>query len=226
MARAASPPETSALKHQGYRLLNRGLFPVCDRCAVREHCEDYQAGGTCRPAAQAQADLERELLALPGIDRVRDGALVAEYARVKLAIDVVDLHLAAAGLVLPGATPGAGGGGYVEVQPAATFRLKLSGRLQALADALGLSPSAAHRLKANNERGPAAGIMQAFRTLEAEDAAERLRREAVDADFTTQEATGDTEGNPAGADMPGGTEDAPGGAGPTEGEDTEGGADQ
>jgi len=151
------------------------------------------------------AQVERDLRALPGI-LPQDAGLCAEYARLLVLRDVIDLHTAnAAGVFLPGADKG-----YIEAQPIMDLLLRLSARLQALANDLGLSPAARSRLRTDPDRGPGARIADVFRQLEDEDRAEREKAQALDAEFTTADQDGPqgAQADGAGVDAPEDAEDA------------------
>jgi len=181
VARTVSPPETAACKHQLYRFLDRGLWPVCARCAAREDCPDKTEGGVCGPAQAAQESIFRQVMELPHV-RPEDAGLVAEYAKLTVACEIVDLHVARAGLVLSSE------GEPVAAQPILGERLRLSAALRALAGDLGLSPAARSRLRQDPDRGPGAEMARLVRA--AREAEEAERREVVDGDFSAEEDDG------------------------------------
>ena len=130
------------------------MAPACDRCVGRATCDLYQAGGTCVIAEQYQADLlaalECEVEITPALRPV-----ALEYCRLACALAIAQVFLAQAGPFLPGYE-----NGYIEAQPIMQRRDGWSSRLQSLANDLGLTPAAKHRMKAN-ERTHAGDILAA-----------------------------------------------------------------
>ena len=147
-------PELARLSHQTRRWLERSMSPCCDRCVGRATCDLYQAGGTCVIAEQYQADLlaalECEVEITPALRPV-----ATEYARIATALAIAQVFLAQAGPFLPGAE-----NGYIEGQPILQRRDGWSSRLQSLANDLGLTPAAKHRMRAN-EKTTAGDILAA-----------------------------------------------------------------
>jgi len=234
-------PGQAALTHQGYRwwqgaMANAALAPACDRCIAKDTCDQFTPGGTCAPAEEEQAALVAEVMALDHV-RPQDHRLVREWAKVAVALDIVDAYIGRTSPFLPGADAG-----FLECQPVLQWRAQLSAALSRLAGELGLSPAARSRLATSKDR-PLHPLERVILEADRQDQLERAgavdaewedEPDDQDADTDPDEGDGDADQTPpqgdtgdgGGEDPQGGTEDAPGGAGPTEGEDTEGGADQ
>lgn len=134
-------PETQRLTHQAHRWLGRALAPSCDHCADREHCEAFEAGGTCRLAEQEQADLYAAVMSLPHV-RPEQAPLVRAYCRDAVFVEIVARYLGATSPFLPGAEKAA----YVEGQPVLKNYSAAVARMLKTAEALGLTPAARNRL--------------------------------------------------------------------------------
>jgi hypothetical protein len=186
-ARAVSPPETAALKHQTDRFLDRALAPACDRCVIKEACGEFREGGTCILAERQQAQIEEQVMALPQV-LPQDMPLVREFAKVATAIGIVDRYVAHASPFLPGAESG-----YIEPQPVMALRLRLTAQLRALASDLGLSPIARTRLASSRD---VEKLLTLLRDLDKPEDAE-----TVDAEFET-EGDNDAGDREAGPDSP------------------------
>jgi hypothetical protein len=150
-------PGEAALTHQAWRNLASGLFPVCDKCAARDRCTEYREGGTCTPAARAQAAQLKAIMALPQVTEM-DRWAAEEYARIATALRIVDLHLAHAGLFV-----GDGAGSYLEEQPVMRLRMKLSNALRQWAGELGLTPAARKRLEQEHQADSAVAVIAELR---------------------------------------------------------------
>ena len=182
------PPEEASLTHQGRRFLNRALAPSCRMCIVRDECEAYVDGGTCRLAEEAQAEIQESIMALPHIDPVQDLELVRQYAKLSVFVAIVDRYLSAQSPFLPGAD----GSGFVQAQPILRERMAAIGTLARLASELGLTPLARKRLQADTERGPAAAIAQVF--AEAAKLEKASREKALEGEFEAADEA--SEGDP------------------------------
>lgn len=167
----------ASITHGLSRYLSRSIAPPCVRCAAREECEEFRDGATCIVAERHQAQIVRDLRALPHLGAV-DLPLVHEYAKVATAIVIADTYLARTGPLLPGDDKG-----LLEYQPAMQTRLKLSERLEKLAGTLGLTPVMRAKLAAKEGNG-AADLAVAIRELQQQRQAEKA--EAVEGQFTTE----------------------------------------
>ena len=136
-------PLTSAVRHGGYRLLERGLAPPCDRCSFSEGCPEHEPGATCRVAERHAAEVAEELLALPHV-KPEDRFLVAEFAKLSTLALVLDAYTATNGLfVVDEEHPN-----VLTPQPCVTrLRLAVSNNLRQLGETLGLTPLARARLE-------------------------------------------------------------------------------
>ena len=133
-------PELARLSHQGRRWMERSLAPSCDACIARATCDAFEAGATC---AIAEAHQEALLEAVrPEVDTTPAlEPLVREYCKLVVGIGIIDTYIAHGSPFLPGAPA------YLEEQPVFGLRLRMSGRMEALADKLGLTPAAKHRMR-------------------------------------------------------------------------------
>jgi len=163
-ARAASPPETAPVTHGGY--MHGSL--TCDACKIESSCDRYQAGEICaldveftqarrRALARALQNSGHSLeLHGPLIERaVLAGVLVQRMARY-LGIHG-DLH------------PGALRKGTVAEQPGANFLLKAMAAERQAVEALGLTPAAIAKIKADEDgaRGGPSALAIAIHQAEA-----------------------------------------------------------
>jgi len=170
----------AAITHGLSRYLSRSIAPPCKRCAAREECEEFRDGATCIIAERHQAQIVRDLRALPHLGDV-DLPLVHEYAKVATAICIADTYLSRTGPLLPGDDKG-----LLEYQPAMKERLKLSERLEKLAGTLGLTPVMRAKLAAQ-QSGPASALAAALKQLEQQRAPQPA--ETLEGQFTTEEDT-------------------------------------
>lgn len=155
-------PDLAGLTHQGDRWMKHAMAPACDRCMARGDCGQYQQGGTCVLAEAYQADvmaaLEAEVDVTPALR-----PLAEQYAHLATAVKIVDLWIARSSPFLPGAE-----GGYLEGQPIMAQRDKWVSRMQALANDLGLTPAAKHRMKAEKQQDAGANLAKALVELQRE----------------------------------------------------------
>ena len=146
-------PELARLSHQGRRWMERSLAPSCDACIARATCDAFEAGATCAIAeAHQEALLEAvraEVETTPAIE-----PLVREYCKLVVGLGIIDTYIAHGSPFLRGAPA------YLEEQPVFGLRLRMSGRMEALADKLGISPAAKFRMRAD-EKANAGDILAA-----------------------------------------------------------------
>lgn len=138
-------PEEARLTHQAVRWRNRGLFPLCRKCILREKCEVYDSADddrTCPIAQEAYTDLVAAINSLPQI-KPEDMPVVIEYARQVIFVQLIDIWIGEIGPFLPGKRKGT-----LEPQPVLTgLRYTAAGHIARLSDRLGLNPAARAKLK-------------------------------------------------------------------------------
>ena len=175
------PQPWGAQTHGLFTWTTRGVGPICNKCPVKDECPAYADGARCRIAAEKLQALVEATMKEPHIQQ-SDMPTVVEYARAVVGLDIAALHLDAAGPFLPGADKG-----FLDVQPAQQWRLKLAALELKLAAELGLTPMARHRLKSSiDSKGAGATLAAALGEL-AQQEAEARKAGAVDADFTAEE---------------------------------------
>jgi hypothetical protein len=150
-------PGEAHLKHQAHRFMDRGLWPVCSRCPVREQCERFDAHGTCVVAAEAQVAVMRQVMALPHV-RPEDAPIADEYARLTVFVNVLDLYLSRHGALL-----GNGDAPFCEGQPVLAQRAKFSKLRLEHARELGLTPAARKRLEQEHQADGAVAVIAELR---------------------------------------------------------------
>ncbi len=146
------PGEVAPLKHQAYRYLENtdgqglGLLPLCNRCVLRERCPEYDSaeGAICRPAAEAQRYLLRQILDLPQVDPVQDFALVCEYVKMAIMLQIIDRYVTETGMFQ---TTKKG----PDLTPILHRRITYASHLARLSDRLGLNPAARQKLGASGK---------------------------------------------------------------------------
>ncbi len=146
-------PELARLSHQGRRWMERSLAPSCDACIARATCEAFEAGATCAIAEAHQDALLQSVRAEVDVTPAVE-PLVREYVKLVVGLGIIDTYIAHGSPFLPGAPA------YLEEQPVFGLRLRMSGRMEALADKLGISPAAKFRMRAD-EKATAGDILAA-----------------------------------------------------------------
>lgn len=146
-------PELARLSHQGRRWMERSLAPSCDACIARGSCEAFEAGATCAIAEAHQDALLQSVRAEVDVTPAVE-PLVREYVKLVVGLGIIDTYIAHGSPFLPGAPA------YLEEQPVFGLRLRMSGRMEALADKLGISPAAKFRMRAD-EKATAGDILAA-----------------------------------------------------------------
>lgn len=152
-------PSTAALSHQAIRWRERGLFPLCRKCILREKCEVYDPADddrTCPLALEAYGNLIETITVLPQI-QPEDLPVVVEYARQVVFVQLIDTWIGEVGPFLPGASEG-----FLEPQPAlGGLRYTAAGHIARLSDRLGLNPAARAKLREAGQVPPlAARVLQ------------------------------------------------------------------
>ena len=168
------PANEAALTHQAYRYLENsdgqglGLLPLCNRCVLRERCPEYDSaeGAICRPAGDAQAQLLRQILDLPQIDAMQDFALVCEYVKMTILLQIIDRYVTETGIFQ---TTKKG----PDLTPILHRRITYASHLARLSDRLGLNPAARQRLGASGK--PVSPVLAAVLDEHREDR-ERRRK--------------------------------------------------
>lgn len=167
----------SALRHQGYRLLNRGMVPVCDRCVWRKRCSEYREGGDCEPIAAVHKEITEAIMQRPGMEPI-DRPLVARYVTVLIFLSLLDLWLSQHGPFLQGAEEG-----YIELQPAlAKSYACYAGLATRMAEALLLTPRARRDLRSDAAGRVGQALVRALRIAGPP---------VVDAEFSAEEEAGE-----------------------------------
>jgi len=132
---------TANLSHGVDRWLKSTIAPPCERCVARQGCP--RAGealdGTCIIATQRQQELIDALMSLPHIEEM-DLALVREFAKLTVALEIADVWLARVG-------PWSMDGEDTRVQHLVSTRLTISRQVKELARELGLTPASRARLR-------------------------------------------------------------------------------
>lgn len=176
------PQPWAAQTHGLFTWTTRGIGPVCNKCPVKEECPAYADGERCRIAAEKLTALVEATMAEPHIQQ-SDMPTVVAYARAVVGLDIAALHFDAAGIFLPGADKG-----FLEVQPAEAWRLKLTALELKLASELGLTPLSRMRLKsATDAKGAGATLAAALAQLTQAEADKR-KSGSIDADFQAEPA--------------------------------------
>jgi phage terminase small subunit len=134
-------------KHGATPWLKRGEGPKCRECQNRDSCEHYSPEPEAR-CSWAPARY-REIIEALAETREFTGPevlLVGELAQLLVAMELIDRHLARAGMVVTDKA------GAVAVQPALKQRMELSRRVESLIRTLCLSPMEAVKLKGASEQ--------------------------------------------------------------------------
>lgn len=147
---AATPePQTPPEPAPAPCIPSAAIVPPCKACIIATTCTDFREadGSTCVVAEREQAQTTAAVMALEHIQDT-DRPMVEEYAKVTVALKIIDAYLAHTGPFLPGADR------YIDIQPVLKQRQSLSTSLVKLSTELGLTPAARQRLKLGSKSEP------------------------------------------------------------------------